>query len=85
MEGGSLSLVGVAFLLMGLWRAVRVRRDLARGETHFETALGGSGRPVLYHRTPVRFWCAILVHAGIAILFALVGAIAFRAIALARR
>lgn len=84
MDGGWLSLLGIGFFLLAIWRAVRVRRDLARGETHWEMALFGGSEPILYQRSPVRFWCAIGVNTIIVLLFALVGAAAFRATALAR-
>jgi hypothetical protein len=84
MRGGFLSLLGIGFFLLALWRAVRVRRDLASGQTRWETALFGRAEPICYQDTPVRFWCAILVHTTIVLLFALVGAAAFRATALAK-
>jgi hypothetical protein len=84
MRGGSLSLLGLAFFGLALWRAWHVRRDLARGETRWESALFGGRKPIVFQRTPVRFWCAILVNALVVLLFALVGAVAFRAVAFAR-
>jgi predicted signal transduction protein with EAL and GGDEF domain len=84
MRGGFLSLVGLGFLLLAFWRAIRVRRDLATGETRWETALFGRGDPISYHRSPLRFWCAIAVNVAIVLLFGLVAAAAFRATALAR-
>ena len=84
MRGGFLSLFGLGFFSLAIWRAMRVRRDLARGETRWETALFGGSEPIVYARSPVRFWCAIGVNAFVVLLFTLVGAAAFRATALAR-
>jgi len=77
-------LLGLAFFGLALWRAVRVRRDLARGETRWETALFGGKEPIVFQATPVRFWCAIVLHTILVLLFALVGAAAFRAMAYVR-
>ena len=79
-----LSVLGIGFLLLSIWRALRVRRDLAAGETQWETALFGSGGRIVYHETPVRFWCAIAAKSLIVILFALVAAAAFRVTRLGR-
>jgi hypothetical protein len=84
MRGGFASILGLAFFGLALWRAVRVRRDLASGETRWETSLFGRNQPIVFRLNPVRFWCAIAVHAAISILFALVAAAAFRATAFAR-
>lgn len=84
MRGGVLSLLGLGFLVLALWRAVRVRRDLATGQTCWDPALFGRGTPILYVESPLRFWCAIAVNTAIVLLFTLVAAVAFRAIALAR-
>ena len=84
MRPNVLSLVGIGFFALALWRAVRVRRDLAAGETRWERALFGGRQPIVHREAPLRFWCAIAVNAGIVLLFALVGAVAFRATALAR-
>lgn len=77
-------MLGMGFFGLAIWRAICVRRDLARGETRWETSLFGRRHPIIFHVTPVRFWCAIAVHSVIAILFALVAAAAFRASAFAR-
>lgn len=79
MRPNILSLLGLLFLGLAVWRAIRVRRDLANGRTKWETALFGRGTPILYHESPFRFWCAIGVNTLIVLLFALVGAAAFRA------
>ncbi len=84
MRGGILSILGLGFFLLAVWRAVRVRRDLATGQTRWETALFGRGDPILYQHAPVRFWCAIAVNTIIVLLFTLVGAAAFRATAFMR-
>ncbi len=84
MRGGFLSFLGLGFLLLAFWRALRVRRDLEAGETRWESALFGRGTPIVFQQSPVRFWCAIAVNTLIVLLFALVGAAAFRATALAR-
>jgi len=77
-------LIGLGFLLLALWRAGRVRRDLARGETRWESALFGASDPIAFQDAPIRFWCAIAVNTVIVILFALVAASAFRAMSFAR-
>ncbi len=84
MRPNILSLLGLAFFGLAVWRALRVRRDLASGRTKWESALFGRRTPIVYHDTPVRFWCAIVVNILIVLLFALVGAAAFRASAFAR-
>jgi hypothetical protein len=85
MEGNWLSLVGIGFFAFALWRAVQVRRDLASGETRWERALFGGREPIYRASTPVKYWCAIILHIAIVFLLALVGAVAMRAVSLALR
>lgn len=82
MRGNFLSLFGIAFMALAVWRAYRVRRDLAQSVTRWDRALGGRGEPIFRAETPVRFWCAIVVNTIIVLLFTLVAAAAFRATAL---
>ena len=84
MRPNLLSVLGIGFALLALWRAVRVRRDLASGETRWETALFGRGQRIHYQQAPLRFWCAIGVNVLIVLLFGLVAAAAFRATSLAK-
>lgn len=84
MPGGVLSLLGLGFLALALWRAVRVRRDLASGQTRWDPALFGRSAPIVYVQTPLKFWCAIAVNTAIVLLFTLVAAVAFRTMALIR-
>ncbi len=79
MRGNFLSLFGLGFLALAVWGALRVRRDLASSVTHWERALFGRGAPISRWDSPLRFWCAIAVNTAIVLLFALVGAVAFRA------
>lgn len=85
MEFNFPSLLGVLFFVLAFWLAWRVRRDLATGETSFERALFGGGKRIRRDREPVRFWCAVAVNTGVVLLFALVGAAAFRTLAFAAR
>lgn len=84
MRANPLSLVGIAFFALAIWRAWRVRRDLARGETQWERALFGRRDPVVHARTPLRFWCAIAANTALVFLLALVAVAAFRGTALIR-
>lgn len=78
MRGGLLSLIGLGILLLALWRAFRVRRDLAAGETEWERAVFGRRPRIAWSETPLKFWCAIMVNATIVILIALVAAALMR-------
>lgn len=82
MRVNVLSLLGLGFLLLAIFGALRVRRDLAASETHWERALFGRGVPISRWQSPVRFWCAIAVNTAIVLLFALVASVAFRVTAL---
>lgn len=86
MRGSFLSLLGLGFILLALWRAVRVRRDLARGETRWERALliWASPQPISRRDAPGRFWCAIAVNVVIVVLLTLVAAATFRVSAFSR-
>lgn len=79
-----LSLLGIGFLALAVWRALRVRRDLALEETRWERALFGRRDPVSRGRNPVQYWCAIAVNAVIVLLIAIVAAGAFRLVSLGR-
>lgn len=79
------SLIGVGVFLLALWRAWRVRRDLATGQTKWESALFGRRDPVLWSESPVKFWCAIVVNAVIVLLITLVGAAMMRLAAFSAR
>ena len=85
MEFNPLSLLGLVFLLLALFGAVRVRRDLARSETRFERALFGQGKPIHRAQMPLRFWCAVALNTIIVLLFALAAAAVFRASAVTLR
>ncbi len=84
MRGNFLSLLGLGFFLLAIWRALRVRRDLGTCQTRWETALFGRGTPIFREETPMKYWCAIGLNTVIVLLFALVAAAAFRATTLAR-
>lgn len=86
MRGGFLSLLGLGFILLAAWRAVRVRRDLARGETRWERAvvIWASPQPIFRRDEPGRFWCAIAVNVVIVLLLTLVAAASFRVSAFSR-
>lgn len=79
MRGGFLSIIGLGFFLLAFWRAMRVRRDLAAGQTRWESALFGRRDLIVHRDAPRRFWCAIAVHTVVVILFTLVAVVAFRA------
>ncbi len=80
MEINWASLIGLGFFALAIWRALRVRRDLAASETRWERALFGERAPIQRDRNPVRFWCAIAVNTAIVLLLTLVAAAAFRAL-----
>lgn len=82
MRGGFLSLFGLGFFLLAVFRALRVRRDLAAGVTRWDRALFGRGKPIPHAGAPLKFWCVIAVNTAIVLLFTLVAAVAFRATAL---
>lgn len=84
MEGGFPSLVGLAFLLLALWRAIRVRRDLAASVTRWDRALFGHGEPVSRAVSPAKFWCVIAVNTVVVLLLALVAVVALRITTLRR-
>lgn len=83
MEINWASLIGMGFAALAVWRALRVRRDLAASETRWERALFGQRPPIQRARQPVRFWCAIAVNTVIVLLLTLVAAAAFRALSFA--
>lgn len=85
MEINWVSLIGIGFFVIALFRAYRVRRDLATGETRWDRALFGRGESIFRAQTPVRYWCAIAVNTAIVFLIALVAAVTFRAMSLAMR
>ena len=79
------SLIGLGFFAIAIFRALRVRRDLAIGETRWDRALFGRGVPIIRATSPVKFWCAIAVNTIVVLLITLVAAVAFRAMSLAIR
>lgn len=79
IEGNWLSVIGIGFFVLALWKAVQVRRDLASAQTRWERALFGGREPIYRAETPVKYWCAIALNIAIVFLFALVGAVALRA------
>jgi hypothetical protein len=79
------SLIGLGFFALAFFRALRVRRDLASGETRWDRALFGSGQPISRAGTPVKFWCAIAVNTVVVLLITLIAAVAFRAMSFAMR
>jgi hypothetical protein len=79
------SLIGLGFFALAFFRALRVRRDLANGETRWDRALFGSGQSISRAATPVKFWCAIAVNTVVVLLITLVAAVAFRAMSFALR
>lgn len=79
MRFNFLSLIGVAFFLLAIWRALKVRRDLASGETRWERAVFGRRPAILRTQSPGKYWTAVIANTVIVFLFGLVTVAVFRA------
>jgi hypothetical protein len=85
MEINWISLIGLGFFAIAIFRALRVRRDLETGETRWDRALFGRGETIFRAQTPTKYWCAIVVNTVIVLLITLVAAVSFRALSMGMR